>query len=100
MDGRFAGPADRLVDAPGVLAERVAGRGVGACATAAAGRSELAAAAPSAKPVRIAQGQEERMLPVDADQVVAADIARRERHEAARTDRAKVVDEDEAVAVG
>jgi hypothetical protein len=39
------------------------------------------------------------MLAVDADEVVAADVAGTERQESARADRPDVVDEEEAVAV-
>jgi hypothetical protein len=73
---------------------------MGAGAAAAAAMSVLAAAAATAEEVGVAEGAEERVLAVHADEVVGADVAGGEREEPARADGAEVVDEEEAVAVG
>jgi len=89
-----------LVRAAGILGQRVSGEGVGASAAAPAALAPLAAPAAPAEPRGIAQRDEQGVLPVHRDQVVAAHVAGRQGQEPARTDVADVVDEDEAVAVG
>src|SRR5581483_10264380 len=93
--GRRAGRA-RLPDAPRVLAERIAGRGVRPGTAPSAPLAIFAPAAATAQPAGVAQGAEERRLAVDGDQVHLADVPHRERQEPARTDLPQVIDEDEA----
>ena len=84
--------------ASGVLAERVARRGVGSGARAAAEVGVLARAA-AAVEVGGADLAQQRAVPVEVDKALLADVAQRERQEARRVDLAVVGDEDDPLAV-
>src|SRR5690606_20380798 len=84
-----------LVGAPRVLGEGIPGQGEGAGPGATADGAELAASAAGGQRLRVAQPGEQRCRPVDVDQRTLADVAGRQRQEAAGLDVAGVGDEHE-----
>ena len=92
-------PVLGLVDAAGLLGERVAGNGVGAGAGAAADLLVLAGAAFAFQLAGVAQRFENRRVAVDLAERRLADVARVDGQKAAGVDVAHMGDEEEALAV-